>query len=169
MDAREEALGHLSKIWQKLQALPHADPVELGAFFIILTFICEYFIRALCQLTPVALSNANVSPPAPPSGGAADGRGALRELLLPPPQGEDEGHGPLSPDRDAPRLIFQTFLRAIRRARGVSPQRIPGLRRRTKAPDSETEEARPAPRRTCIPRGIGQKESFFFKKGTQIL
>lgn len=51
MDAREEALGILSKIWQKLQALPHADPVELGAFFIILTFICEYFIRALCQLT----------------------------------------------------------------------------------------------------------------------
>lgn len=63
MDAREEALGILSKIWQKLQALPHADPVELGAFFIILTFICECLIRALCQLTVVALSNANVSLP----------------------------------------------------------------------------------------------------------
>lgn len=57
MDAREEALGVLSKIWQKLQALPHADPVELGAFFIILTFICEYFIPALCLTLTVALSN----------------------------------------------------------------------------------------------------------------
>lgn len=59
MDAREEALGVLSKIWQKLQALPHADPLELGAFFIILTFICEYFIRALC-LTLMVVAPSNI-------------------------------------------------------------------------------------------------------------
>lgn len=47
MDAREEALGVLSKIWQKLQALPHADPVELGAFFIILTFILVVLLMAV--------------------------------------------------------------------------------------------------------------------------
>lgn len=46
MDAKEEALGLLSKVWQKLQALPDADPVELGAFFVLLTFIGEYATAA---------------------------------------------------------------------------------------------------------------------------
>lgn len=42
MDAREEALGLLSKLWVKLQGLPNATPVELAAFFILLTFICKF-------------------------------------------------------------------------------------------------------------------------------
>lgn len=42
MDAGEEALSLLNKIWEKLQGLPDATPVELGAFFILLTFICEF-------------------------------------------------------------------------------------------------------------------------------
>lgn len=41
MDAREETLNILNKIWVKLQGLPNAEPIELGAFFVILTFICE--------------------------------------------------------------------------------------------------------------------------------
>jgi len=47
MDAREETLGLLNKIWLKLQGLPKAHPAELGAFLIILTFICE----SLCSNT----------------------------------------------------------------------------------------------------------------------
>lgn len=42
MDPGEEALSLLNKIWEKLQGLPDATPVELGAFFILLTFICEF-------------------------------------------------------------------------------------------------------------------------------
>lgn len=42
MDAKEEALSLLNKMWVKLQNLPNANPVDLGAFFIILTFICEF-------------------------------------------------------------------------------------------------------------------------------
>lgn len=42
MDAREETLNLLSKIWVKLQGLPNANPIDLGAFFILLTFIREY-------------------------------------------------------------------------------------------------------------------------------
>lgn len=41
MDAKEEALGLLNKIWVKLQNLPNTNPFDLGAFFIILTFMCE--------------------------------------------------------------------------------------------------------------------------------
>ncbi|KAA8584929.1 hypothetical protein FQN60_003623 [Etheostoma spectabile] len=39
MDARQETLNILNKIWVKLQGLPNAHPIELGAFFVILTFI----------------------------------------------------------------------------------------------------------------------------------
>ncbi|KAF1379312.1 hypothetical protein PFLUV_G00174780 [Perca fluviatilis] len=39
MDVREETLNTLNRIWVKLQGLPNADPIELGAFFVILTFI----------------------------------------------------------------------------------------------------------------------------------
>lgn len=41
MDAREETLSLLNKMWAKLQNLPSANPMDLGAFFIILTFMCE--------------------------------------------------------------------------------------------------------------------------------
>lgn len=39
MDAKDETLNLLNKIWVKLQGLPNANPIELGAFFILLTFI----------------------------------------------------------------------------------------------------------------------------------
>lgn len=39
MDARQETLDLLNKIWVKLQGLPNATAVELGAFFVLLTFI----------------------------------------------------------------------------------------------------------------------------------
>lgn len=41
MDAKEQTLTLLNKLWVKLQGLPDANPIELGAFFILLTFICE--------------------------------------------------------------------------------------------------------------------------------
>lgn len=41
MDAREETLDLLNKIWVKLQGLPNANPIELGAFCVLLTFMCE--------------------------------------------------------------------------------------------------------------------------------
>uniref|UniRef100_A0A8C5ESZ0 Small integral membrane protein 5 n=1 Tax=Gouania willdenowi TaxID=441366 RepID=A0A8C5ESZ0_GOUWI len=39
MDTKEEMQKMLNMIWVKLQGLPNADPVELGAFLILLTFI----------------------------------------------------------------------------------------------------------------------------------
>lgn len=51
MDAKEEALSLLNKMWFKLQNLPNANPVDLGAFFIILTFICEFPLH--CYRIPV--------------------------------------------------------------------------------------------------------------------
>lgn len=41
MDAKEEMLGLLNKVWVKLQGLPNASAVELGAFCVLLTFMCE--------------------------------------------------------------------------------------------------------------------------------
>lgn len=62
MDAREEALGLLNKVWQKLQALPDADPVELGAFFILLTFIGEYFSSATSYVWVLFQALSDVCP-----------------------------------------------------------------------------------------------------------
>lgn len=45
MDAKEEALSLANKIWVKLQNLADANPVDLGAFFIILTFMCEFSLH----------------------------------------------------------------------------------------------------------------------------
>ncbi|RVE69314.1 hypothetical protein OJAV_G00076650 [Oryzias javanicus] len=39
MDAREETLGLLKTIWVKLRGLSSENPLDLGAFFIILAFI----------------------------------------------------------------------------------------------------------------------------------
>ncbi|XP_036946213.1 small integral membrane protein 5 [Acanthopagrus latus] len=39
MDPKEEALELLNRVWYKLQNLPNATPIDLGAFFVILTFI----------------------------------------------------------------------------------------------------------------------------------
>lgn len=51
MDAKEEALSLLNKMWVKLQNLPNANPMDLGAFFIILTFMCEFPLH--CYSVPV--------------------------------------------------------------------------------------------------------------------
>lgn len=53
MDAREETLSILNNIWVKLQGLPNATPIELGAFFVILTFICG---SPLCNITRFSIS-----------------------------------------------------------------------------------------------------------------
>lgn len=47
MDARQETLDLLNKIWVKLQGLPNATAVELGAFFVLLTFICESLLSII--------------------------------------------------------------------------------------------------------------------------
>ncbi|KAG7243714.1 hypothetical protein INR49_011271 [Caranx melampygus] len=39
MDPKEETLNLLNRIWVKLQSLPKANPIEVGAFSILLTFI----------------------------------------------------------------------------------------------------------------------------------
>lgn len=44
MDAREQTLNILGRIWVKLQGLPNANPIELGAFFVLLTFIREFLV-----------------------------------------------------------------------------------------------------------------------------
>lgn len=41
MDAREESLNLLNKIWLKLQNLPNASGIELAGFLILLTFMCK--------------------------------------------------------------------------------------------------------------------------------
>lgn len=42
MDAKDEALSVLHKMWVKLQILSSANPVDLGAFLVILTFMREF-------------------------------------------------------------------------------------------------------------------------------
>ncbi|CAB1444680.1 unnamed protein product [Pleuronectes platessa] len=39
MDAGEQTLTLLSRVWVKLQNLPSANGIDLGAFFVLLTFI----------------------------------------------------------------------------------------------------------------------------------
>lgn len=39
MDAREEMLTLLQKLWAKLQDLPTASPLEMGAFAVLVIFI----------------------------------------------------------------------------------------------------------------------------------
>jgi hypothetical protein len=41
MEVREEVLDILNKVWSKLQNLPQANSLELGAFFIIILFVGE--------------------------------------------------------------------------------------------------------------------------------
>uniref|UniRef100_A0A4W5R0L0 Uncharacterized protein n=1 Tax=Hucho hucho TaxID=62062 RepID=A0A4W5R0L0_9TELE len=41
MEVREEVLDILKKVWTKLQNLPQANSLELGAFFIIILFVGE--------------------------------------------------------------------------------------------------------------------------------
>ncbi|MED6257770.1 hypothetical protein ATANTOWER_031095 [Ataeniobius toweri] len=39
MEVKEELLNIFHQIWTKLQGLPHAGPLELGAFSILLLFV----------------------------------------------------------------------------------------------------------------------------------
>lgn len=50
MDPTEETLSLLNKLWAKLHGLPNATPVELGAFFVLLTFICEFLLLFIAPL-----------------------------------------------------------------------------------------------------------------------
>lgn len=41
MEVKEEVLDILQKVWTKLQGLPQASPLELGAFFVLILFVGE--------------------------------------------------------------------------------------------------------------------------------
>lgn len=94
MDPREETLGILNKIWVKLHGLANANPVDQGAFFIILTFICEFSAinHYLVWLKEWAANDA-VFICTPLSDSPAHGCAALRELLLPLLRSQDGGEG----------------------------------------------------------------------------
>ncbi|KAK6329475.1 hypothetical protein J4Q44_G00014530 [Coregonus suidteri] len=42
MEVREEVLAILNKVWTKLQTLPQANSLELGAFFILILFVATF-------------------------------------------------------------------------------------------------------------------------------
>uniref|UniRef100_A0A8C5GEQ8 Uncharacterized protein n=1 Tax=Gouania willdenowi TaxID=441366 RepID=A0A8C5GEQ8_GOUWI len=39
MEAKRELENILERIWTKLQGLPEADPLEVGAFIVIIVFV----------------------------------------------------------------------------------------------------------------------------------
>lgn len=41
MEVKEEVMDILHKVWTKLQGLPEASPLELGAFFVLILFVGE--------------------------------------------------------------------------------------------------------------------------------
>uniref|UniRef100_A0A673Z7P6 Small integral membrane protein 5 n=1 Tax=Salmo trutta TaxID=8032 RepID=A0A673Z7P6_SALTR len=47
MDAREEMLTLLQKLWAKLQGLPTASPLEIGAFAVLIIFIVVFLLMLL--------------------------------------------------------------------------------------------------------------------------
>uniref|UniRef100_A0A3B4WI10 Small integral membrane protein 5 n=1 Tax=Seriola lalandi dorsalis TaxID=1841481 RepID=A0A3B4WI10_SERLL len=47
MDVREELLSVLDKLWTKLQGLPQASPLELGAFFVLILFVATFFFLVI--------------------------------------------------------------------------------------------------------------------------
>ncbi|KAJ8283863.1 hypothetical protein COCON_G00027130 [Conger conger] len=44
MDAKEEVLDLLHKVWTKLQGLPDANPMDLGAFLVLMLFIVTFLL-----------------------------------------------------------------------------------------------------------------------------
>lgn len=104
MDAREEALGLLSKLWVKLQGLPNATPVELAAFFILLTFICKFPLSIITHFWLLLKSELLMmlgflfffNLPSHSVGPAHDCADLRELLLLLLSQGEDEGGEHLS-------------------------------------------------------------------------
>lgn len=93
MDPKEEALELLNRVWYKLQNLPNATPIDLGAFFVILTFICESslsIITHVCVWICRSWLRCFHSPPC--SGGRAHVGADLRDVLLSQDEDEEVGH-----------------------------------------------------------------------------
>lgn len=97
MDATEETLNLLNRLWAKLHGLPNATPVELGAFFVLLTFIGECLLLFIAPLRLLLKNEWLMTLFHWPShsGGPAHDCADLRELLL-LAQDEDEGPDHLS-------------------------------------------------------------------------
>uniref|UniRef100_A0A3Q1F3E4 Globin family profile domain-containing protein n=1 Tax=Acanthochromis polyacanthus TaxID=80966 RepID=A0A3Q1F3E4_9TELE len=51
MDAKNEIMDILQKVWTKLQGLPQATSLELGAFFVLVLFVGEFSDPTLCLLS----------------------------------------------------------------------------------------------------------------------
>lgn len=49
MEVREEMMEILEKVWTKLQGLPEANSLELGAFFILILFVGELMRRVVMR------------------------------------------------------------------------------------------------------------------------
>uniref|UniRef100_A0A3Q3VXE3 Uncharacterized protein n=1 Tax=Mola mola TaxID=94237 RepID=A0A3Q3VXE3_MOLML len=47
MEVRQEVLDIFQKVWTKLQALPQASPLELGAFFVLILFVATFLFLIL--------------------------------------------------------------------------------------------------------------------------
>lgn len=47
MDVNEELLSVVNKMWTKLQDLPKASPLELGAFFVLILFVGQFQLFTL--------------------------------------------------------------------------------------------------------------------------
>lgn len=118
MDAREQTLNLLGRIWVKLQGLPNANPIELGAFFVLLTFIREFFVDMFffpphCLFINKLVMTLFIC--CSPSCSPAHHSGDLRELLLRLlqlllSQEEAKGFRPLSKNRHNCKLSTQRVL-----------------------------------------------------------
>lgn len=42
MEVKNEFLEILQKVWSKLEGLPQASPLELGAFFVLILFVGKF-------------------------------------------------------------------------------------------------------------------------------
>lgn len=51
MDAKQEVLDILQKIWTKLQTLPEANSIDVGGFLILLLFVCKCHVFEIFFLT----------------------------------------------------------------------------------------------------------------------
>lgn len=49
MEVKDELMDIVEKVWNKLQSLPDANPLELGAFSVIILFFGKKDIRHSCQ------------------------------------------------------------------------------------------------------------------------
>lgn len=47
MDTSEELLTVMNKMWTKLQNLPQASSLELGAFFVLILFVGKFQLLSL--------------------------------------------------------------------------------------------------------------------------